>query len=222
MSARSQRRHQENRLVFAVFLLYFLMAESTRNCPQSNMTFQYVDRCPGTRKEWMDAALRKNCSGIKQNCAESENFQHHCVINSLMNANIEVCAPTWFCIGFCAEYNLQGERIQDNFNAPCRTFSNPCPPRYLSSEAYLYQGCYRLVETQKKESLLHNKRTYDVASNDKETVITVSVLCHIAVLLSALAVVFYKRKHEKRSKPPKIDNEEIKDDERMIAETHNI
>ncbi|XP_061167904.1 uncharacterized protein LOC133176858 [Saccostrea echinata] len=110
------------------------------------MTVEYVDHCPGTKEEWMHAAVRKNCSNIKQDCVKSEQFQYHCVINSFINATMEVCAPTWFCIGFCAEYNLQGERIQDNIDAPCTTFSNPCPQRYLSSEAYLYKECYDLVD----------------------------------------------------------------------------
>ncbi|XP_062587047.1 uncharacterized protein LOC134248666 [Saccostrea cucullata] len=198
MIARGQRRQQENCLVLAVLLLCFLsyMGESSRNCPQSKMTVQYVKRCPGTRNEWMDAAVRKNCSSITQDCVKPENFQYHCVINSLMNATMEVCAPIWFCIGFCAEYNLQGERIQDNFRAPCTTFSKPCPPRYLSSDAYLYQECYRLVEIQKKKSVFvvtTEDSGNDVPNNGTETIIIVSIICIIAVLLPALAVIFYRR-----------------------------
>ncbi|XP_062599377.1 uncharacterized protein LOC134260864, partial [Saccostrea cucullata] len=124
---------------FSYFVIYIhcTKVESSRNCPQSSKTLKYVDGCPQTRDDWMNAALRKNCSGIKQECVTPELFQYHCVINSFINATLEVCAPTWFCIGFCAEYNMQGERIQDNFNAPCTTFANPCPAKYVSSEAYL-------------------------------------------------------------------------------------
>ncbi|XP_062587080.1 uncharacterized protein LOC134248695 isoform X2 [Saccostrea cucullata] len=220
MSPGSQRRYQENLLGFSL-LLYFLMVESSRNCPQSNMTFQYVKSCPRTREDWINAAARKNCSGVKQDCVKSEKFQYHCVINSQMNSIIEVCAPTWFCIGFCAEYNLQGERIQDNFNAPCKNFSNPCPPRYLSSEAYLYQECYKLVELQKKESFLQNK-TYDVPSNDGETVLTVTIICYSAVLLSTFAVIIFNRKQEKSSEALRMDDEEIRDDVTMMPGKQNI
>ncbi|XP_062603154.1 uncharacterized protein LOC134264918 [Saccostrea cucullata] len=144
-----------------------------------------------------------------------------------MNATMEVCIPIWFCIGFCAEYNLQGERIQDNFNAPCTTFSKPCPPRYLSSDAYLYQECYRLVEIQKKKSVFvvtteDNGIRQDVPNNGTETIIIVSILCTIAALLSMLAVILYRRQRERRSNNVRTHDEEIEDDDLMISETNNI
>ncbi|XP_061168339.1 uncharacterized protein LOC133177297 [Saccostrea echinata] len=140
-----QRRPQPQILRFLMKTIVFIVVHQLknvkvagRNCPMATTTIKYVPHCPMNKADWETAATKKNCSNMKQNCVRKEDFQYHCVVNSWINATMEVCSPTWYCMGFCAEFNIRGERIQDNFNAPCTSLTNPCPARYLSSESYLY------------------------------------------------------------------------------------
>lgn len=57
--------------------------------------------CPTSKKEWDDAARRKDCSSIasKQNCSSVEQFQYHCVIDGYRRFTFEVCAPTRIIFG---------------------------------------------------------------------------------------------------------------------------
>ena len=54
-----------------------------------------VDACPTTKKEWDNAAELKNCRRLatRQNCSTVDKFKYHCVITSLRNRTVEVCAP---------------------------------------------------------------------------------------------------------------------------------
>lgn len=47
------------------------------------------------------AAKRKNCEMMApyQNCTEPENFKYHCLINELLNATLEICAPIYYLPG---------------------------------------------------------------------------------------------------------------------------
>ncbi|XP_061195880.1 uncharacterized protein LOC133204128 [Saccostrea echinata] len=114
-----------------------------QNCPATKITLSFT-KCPSTEKSWMEAAKKKNCSSIPQNCTSPENFRYHCVANAFMNQTIEVCAPGLYLLGYCPEYNFQGERIQDNYNADCKNFAEPCPSRYKSWMSYKYSDCVAL------------------------------------------------------------------------------
>ncbi|XP_061195963.1 uncharacterized protein LOC133204237 [Saccostrea echinata] len=130
-------------LFLLVLLLETISTTAFQNCPATKITLSFT-KCPSTEKSWMEAAERKNCSSIPQNCTSPENFRYHCVANAFMNQTIEVCAPGLYLLGFCPEYNFQGERIQDNYNADCKNFSMPCPSRYKSWMSFKYPGCVSL------------------------------------------------------------------------------
>lgn len=70
---------------------------------------------------------------------------YHCVINEFENALIEVCAPEYYIHGFCTEYNVYGAVIQPHYHLKCDTVDPPCANRYISTDAYLYEGCYNVV-----------------------------------------------------------------------------
>uniref|UniRef100_K1QCU5 Uncharacterized protein n=1 Tax=Magallana gigas TaxID=29159 RepID=K1QCU5_MAGGI len=40
--------------------------------------------------------------------------------------------------GHCAEFNLGGATVQDNYDADCTKHDPPCPSSYSSAEAYKY------------------------------------------------------------------------------------
>lgn len=98
------------------------------------------------------AANKINCDSIQQECSKSLGldpqrfiFQYHCLINSWMNATVEVCALNRSILGYCSEFNTNGALIQENYGADCRKYDPPCPQIYNSAEAYKYQPCYDLV-----------------------------------------------------------------------------
>ncbi|XP_062578880.1 uncharacterized protein LOC134240821 isoform X2 [Saccostrea cucullata] len=186
-----------------------------QNCPASRSTVSFT-KCPSTHEEWMAASRRKNCSSISQNCTSPKNFRYHCVSNAFMNETIEVCAPGLFLLGFCPEYNFRGERIQDNYNADCKRYAEPCPNRYESWKSYKFPECVTLKKPKhRSEYLLSNKASNFSLVKEKmkrPEVIETSVDVILWSCLSVSCVVFisicvflfiYKRKQrieEKYSK----------------------
>lgn len=71
-----------------------LAATYTLACPVSIPTVDYVESCPETKTDWEKASRKKNCESIAmlQNCTDNKEFKYHCVLNSLKNATLEVCA----------------------------------------------------------------------------------------------------------------------------------
>lgn len=56
--------------------------------------------CPKDEASWREAARKMNCESVTQNCAsKSHKFQYHCLINSHMNATVEVCALSRIIFG---------------------------------------------------------------------------------------------------------------------------
>lgn len=123
------------------------------SCPVSPSTVEIVDGCPDSAEKWREAAKRKNCASYANQCDEPDRFVYHCVINEYANKTLEVCAYRKIIVlGHCTEYNLDINRIQQNFRTNCSNFRpNPCPNWYHSQEAYKYQGCYELTKQMKKE-----------------------------------------------------------------------
>lgn len=123
------------------------------SCPVSPSTVEIVDGCPDSAEKWREAAKRKNCASYANQCDEPDRFVYHCVINEYANKTLEVCAYRKIIVlGHCTEYNLDVNRIQQNFRTNCSNFrQNPCPNWYHSQEAYKYQGCYELTKQIKKE-----------------------------------------------------------------------
>ncbi|XP_062602591.1 uncharacterized protein LOC134264307 [Saccostrea cucullata] len=128
-------------------------------CEISILTLRFVEKCPEDKESWARAAQRLNCESISQSCAESlkppfrnQNyiFQYHCVINSYRNATMEVCALNRTILGFCAEFNIHGAVIQDNYDADCKQHTRPCPSSYNSAESYKYPSCYEMAQRNRK------------------------------------------------------------------------
>ncbi|XP_061169487.1 uncharacterized protein LOC133178816 [Saccostrea echinata] len=125
----------------AVLIFYFMrfcLSYDEEFCEESRSTVKKVPSCPVNKTMWDAEALKKNCSSVSHNC--SHNLLYHCLINPWQNSTIEVCAPrTVIGYGYCAEYNYEGGRVQDSFDAkPCLS----CYNDYWSTDAYKYAECY--------------------------------------------------------------------------------
>lgn len=138
-------------------LIFFKLKISKGNadsCPISRKTVQIVDGCPDSLEKWNKAAERKNCAAFATQCGEPKKLQYHCVINPFVNETIEVCAYAKnIVLGYCTEYSISGNMIQQNIRTMCPMFKrNPCPTYYRSTEAYKYPGCYELTQGSKNVS----------------------------------------------------------------------
>lgn len=88
-------------------------------CEKSSMKVRYVERCPADLKSWEKAAKDMDCESIKHNCSQTiskgnHRFQYHCVINTWMNASLEVCAPNRTIFGTVYKVHTKFE-IKHNF-----------------------------------------------------------------------------------------------------------
>lgn len=73
--------------------LFSKIAISAReSCSISPETVEVVEKCPEKEEEWTRAAARKNCAAYARYCSNPTEFVYHCVINSYINATLEVCA----------------------------------------------------------------------------------------------------------------------------------
>lgn len=136
-------------LCFVFILVDNLAITDCRSCVWSEKTAEEVEKCPITEHELDERRKMKNCEAFAhdQNCTSPSDFQYHCVINEFENAFIEVCAPTYkISGGYCAEYNSLGQRVQLHHNLKCSDVKPPCNHSYKSTDAYLYKGCYEIVE----------------------------------------------------------------------------
>lgn len=117
-------------------------------CKEAVQSVEKVSSCPTSKEQWDKAANKKNCweKALKQNCTIPEKFVYHCVINGYGNATLEVCAPERLILGHCTEFNEVGGVIQDQLLSDCNGVFPRCDDYYLSSEAYKYKDCYKLVE----------------------------------------------------------------------------
>lgn len=73
---------------------------------KSILTVKHGTRCPKDAASWQTAASKMKCDSIQQECSKSlgldprrYTFQYHCLINSRMNATVEVCAMNRFILG---------------------------------------------------------------------------------------------------------------------------
>ncbi|XP_056007061.1 uncharacterized protein LOC125665779 isoform X2 [Ostrea edulis] len=123
-----------------LYLTYYITMVNSGLCPSPKETVSYVPSCPRTQQEWKMRAQIKNCLHVFQQCSNPHLYVYHCVINSYVNATIEVCAPGAYIIGqHCVEFNILGDVIQENQYASCAPF---CPFSYNSTDAFKYQVCY--------------------------------------------------------------------------------
>lgn len=158
--------------IFLVIVGTFLQiqrCESVKYCQKAADSVKTVQSCPTSKTEWDDAARRKNCSRIAstQRCSAVDQFVYHCVINGYRNATLEVCAPTRIIFGHCVEFNVAGGVIQDQFSARCNESFPKCDSHYLSSTAYKYPDCYRLVQGKD----IYQSTTLRITTNDTSATI---------------------------------------------------
>ncbi|XP_062587066.1 uncharacterized protein LOC134248683 isoform X2 [Saccostrea cucullata] len=127
------------------------------SCPVSRQTMEIVPNCPTSESKWNEASQRKNCSAFASQCSYPDRLVYHCVINPFVNQTLEVCAyGKYIVLGYCTEYSLSGNIIQQNYDTVCSKFTqSPCPSGYHSTEAYKYPGCYELT----KKSTVQNPTT---------------------------------------------------------------
>lgn len=130
------------------FLFQTSLQSSTDSCHISRSTVQIVEDCPNSEEQWKQAAMRKNCAVYASQCSDPERLKYHCVINPFMNQTLEVCAYAQnIVLGFCTEYSLSGNMIQQSADTSCLHFiENPCPFFYRSTEAHKFPGCYDLTK----------------------------------------------------------------------------
>lgn len=90
----------------SIFPFFSKIAISAReSCPISPGTVGVVKKCPNNETEWKKAAARKNCAAYARLCSNPTQFVYHCVINSYINATLEVCAYEAFIVsGTCRMY----------------------------------------------------------------------------------------------------------------------
>lgn len=109
---------------------------------------------------------------------------------------MEVCAPSRIIFGHCVEFNVPGGVIQDQISAACSETFPKCDAYYLSTTAYKYLDCYKLV------SMSATKTTKATNSDESKKsmialYIPLAVMC-LAILIVAIHIIcmFFKRKKE--------------------------
>lgn len=130
-----------------LFLQIIPLVLCSRFCQWSKETAVAVSSCPQNKSVMEERAKIKNCEAIAgiQSCTAPENFKYHCLMNELETEFLEVCAPQFYIHGHCTEYNSLGAAIQEHFTVKCSDVKPPCNKSYLSTDAYLYKGCYERV-----------------------------------------------------------------------------
>lgn len=130
------------------------------SCHISGNTVEVVDDCPDSEEKWRKAGARKNCTAYASQCDKPHQLVYHCVINSYKNETLELCAYGKYILsGYCTEYSLLGNRIQQNLRTNCTQFNeNPCPIAYHSTEAYKYPGCYKLTKKMATQPISNPKK----------------------------------------------------------------
>nr|XP_034335673.1 uncharacterized protein LOC117692292 isoform X2 [Crassostrea gigas]XP_034335674.1 uncharacterized protein LOC117692292 isoform X2 [Crassostrea gigas] len=185
-------------LIVVLLLTQGYISES-QYCPEAVASVKTAISCPTSRKELDIAAGRKNCSKLAtgQNCTKPENFVYHCTINTYRNATLEVCAPTKYILGHCTEFNIVGGVIQAQHYAPCNTTSFPkCDDVYISSDAYKYDDCYKLVNAARDLQTEAKKEKKELKTvNGDTTILFISItvtVVGVVVMVSVGGAVMFK------------------------------
>lgn len=182
-------------VISTVFAVEYTVMSGSGFCYWSNETVESVQSCPRTKSEIEKRARLKNCTSLAfiQNCTKTIKFKYHCVINELEDAFLEVCAPEYYIHGACTEYNTHGGVIQPHYHLKCSDVEPPCPERYLSTDAYLYEGCYNAVKTYKDWTLqstgLLQTSTSKSAQTNKTKILEKITICLISVVVSSVVIM---------------------------------
>nr|XP_034335748.1 uncharacterized protein LOC105348129 [Crassostrea gigas] len=156
--------------VFLIVHLLLIQGYMNENihCKEAVESVETVSSCPTSKEQWDKASSRKKCweTALEQTCSDPQKFVYHCVINGYGNATLEVCAPERLILGHCTEFNEVGGVIQDQLFTKCNGVFPKCDDYYLSSEAYKYEDCYKIVEA-KKLITSTSKNVKHVPSDEK-------------------------------------------------------
>lgn len=170
-----------------VFYLELVDIVHCEQCLQSLPTRSKVTACPKDATEWKEAKERKRCEYVIQNCTELENFEYHCLSDTLQSMFVEICAPIKLIVGqYCPSYDMKNNSIRQNFNQPCKDHLNKCPAVYKSSAAYLYQDCYNEKTSRETNS---NNNTSPITIDIMFFKIGFFVICGFLCLLVALLAI---------------------------------
>lgn len=93
-------------------LLLPLFKQALMACEASRDTVKQVQKCPLNEDQWREAARRKKCEEIVQNCSGGHEFVYHCLINSWGNETVEVCALRANIIGTCTSNSQHGSQTE--------------------------------------------------------------------------------------------------------------
>lgn len=191
-----------------LFLSVIPLVLCSRFCQWSNKTAVPVSSCPQNKSVMEERAKIKDCATIAviQSCTVSGNFKYHCLMNELETGFVEVCAPQYYIHGYCTEYNSLGAAIQEHFSVKCSDVKPPCNNSYLSTDAYLYKGCYErfrentfISSTEFPSDTGIQKTTVSHLRIDKSdrntylTIIALTVGLGTAIILSCLIIKFKTR-----------------------------
>uniref|UniRef100_A0A8W8MJE0 Uncharacterized protein n=2 Tax=Magallana gigas TaxID=29159 RepID=A0A8W8MJE0_MAGGI len=112
-----------------LIFIFFVLIRTVNPCKWNN-----VATCPDTKDKWDMAASRKNCLS-SSNCSD-----YHCVPTETKQL-VEVCTKPFYLQGVCPYFDTFGERLQMG-TVSCRTGSENCSARYLSTSVYKYKVCF--------------------------------------------------------------------------------
>lgn len=171
---------------------------SCKGCHWSQLSLTTAYSCPRTESEQQRRAETKKCEllALKQNCTDPAKFKYHCVTDELQSTFVEVCAKEIFIVGFCTEYNTYGMVIQESHHSTCNKVDPPCPSRYLSTDAYKYQGCYNGVKTRNSRSLESSNDTsgkIDKNQEPRSILYLVIFLSNIATTVVLGGLILFKK-----------------------------
>ncbi|XP_062596680.1 uncharacterized protein LOC134258146 isoform X4 [Saccostrea cucullata] len=185
--------------IFISLLILFAQNESvsSKSCLASMPTLQLVEECPKTKEEWNKRSDKKRCDMLA-GTSQCSSFAYHCLLNQNGNETVEVCAPTWFLSGFCAIYNTDEFRVIDNFSFDCNNNTkikkgDRCPSRYISTETYKYQICYRKREVKDLESDRIHQSNMEEGSSPFVLTTVFIVLFILALIASIFLCVLLHR-----------------------------
>lgn len=146
-------------LILSVSELYVVSDESS--CIDVTHV-EYVNSCPLTEQEWRIAEAMKNCSSKVPFCHDLGKWKYHCLRNHYKNQTVQLCGRPQKINGYsCAEYNVGGDVIQENYDTSCEQSTPPCPFQYSSDEVYKYTICI--------ETMINDRSTTEPPSTTLRT-----------------------------------------------------
>lgn len=154
-------------------------------------------------------------------------------MNEFETEFVEVCAPEYYIHGHCTEYNSLGATIQEHFSLKCSDVKPPCNTSYLSTDAYLFKGCFEMVGGNMQMSSTEFTTYPGLQTNhllndksEKKTYMYLLIIIPVGVFASAAAVfisVFLIVKYIRRTRKKvedliKVQLSWTKDEERVLIE----